>query len=129
MRLVAQLAQARIDERARSERQPHLHLGAAVGVEREELVQQAGRRRERIGLLRQRRNPVRDPPDDKLHGEVQEVGLRLEVVAQRSDGPARLGGHPPQGGGFDSVAHDDTPQRGGELLAAGDVVDDLRHYE
>ena len=96
MCLVAHLPKVRIDERTGREGQPHLHLGAAVGVEREELMQHAGGRRERVGFRPQCGEPLRHPPHDEIHREVQQLSLAVEVVAEGPERPARLGGHAAQ---------------------------------
>ena len=67
--------------------------------------------------------------DDKLHREGQQLGLGLEVVPQRPHRPACLGGHAPQGGSLDPVAHHESPERVGELLPALGVVYLFRHLE
>ena len=123
MRGVAQLAEIGIDERLHGEREPDLHLGAALVVEREHLVQQ----RARLRVRAERLHPLAHALDDELHREAQQLRARLEVVAQRAGRPAGLGGHATHGRGVDPFPHDELPDGARELGAALLVIDHLWH--
>ena len=88
--LIAQRTQLGLDQRAGREREPDLHLGVALRVERQDLVQQLLCR---LALIRRRPeacDAVGDALDDQLHRERQQLGLRDEVVAQRAGRAAGL---------------------------------------
>lgn len=123
-----------VGDRWRGERRPHLRLCPSLSVERQDLLEQRHGSVDRAALRHRSGSagcagldPTTYLLDQLGHGEVQQFGLGLEEVPNRTHRQSRFAGHAAHRRGPYAVTGNDSPDGFGEERSPFVAIDPNRH--